>query len=84
MSMKKPTGCCRVGRGAYAKAGDKIEWTGGLYAIQEQMKLPIHAEILKKELKDDEKTFLLSIKEGQPNWSVMGTNGSERIPFYWF
>lgn len=52
MSMKKPTGCCRVGRGAYAKAGDKIEWTGGLYAIQEQMKLPIHAEILKKELKD--------------------------------
>jgi hypothetical protein len=34
---------CRVGRGAYAKAGDKIEWTGGLYAIQEQMKLPIHA-----------------------------------------
>jgi len=33
----------RVGRGAYAKAGDKVEWTGGLYAIQEQMGLPIHA-----------------------------------------
>lgn len=33
----------RVGRGAYAKAGDKVDWTGGLYAMQEQMGLPIHA-----------------------------------------
>ncbi|MBI2358005.1 MAG: type IV toxin-antitoxin system AbiEi family antitoxin [Deltaproteobacteria bacterium] len=33
----------RVGRGAYAKAGDKVEWTGGLYAIQEHMGLSIHA-----------------------------------------
>ena len=32
----------RVGQGAYAKAGDKVEWTGGVYAIQEQMKLPVH------------------------------------------
>ncbi len=33
----------RVGRGAYVKEGDKVEWTGGLYAIQEQMGLPIHS-----------------------------------------
>lgn len=33
----------RIGQGAFAKAGDKIEWTGGLYALQEQLKLPIHA-----------------------------------------
>mgnify|MGYP001605551990 CR=1 FL=1 len=33
----------RVGRGAYARAGDKVEWTGGLYALQEQLGLPIHA-----------------------------------------
>ena len=33
----------RVGRGAYAKAGDKVEWAGGLYAIQEQLGLRIHA-----------------------------------------
>lgn len=32
-----------IGRGAYAKAGDKVAWTGGLYAIQEQMGLAIHA-----------------------------------------
>ena len=33
----------RLGQGAYAKVGDKVEWTGGLYALQEQLKLPIHA-----------------------------------------
>lgn len=33
----------RVGQGAYARAGDKVDWTGGLYAIQEQLRLPIHA-----------------------------------------
>jgi hypothetical protein len=33
----------RLGQGAYARADDKVEWTGGLYAIQEQMGLPIHA-----------------------------------------
>ena len=32
----------RIGRGAYARAGDKVEWTGGLYALQEQLVLPIH------------------------------------------
>jgi Transcriptional regulator, AbiEi antitoxin N-terminal domain/Transcriptional regulator, AbiEi antitoxin, Type IV TA system len=33
----------RVGQGAYVREGDKVEWTGGLYAIQEQMGFPIHA-----------------------------------------
>jgi Transcriptional regulator, AbiEi antitoxin, Type IV TA system/Transcriptional regulator, AbiEi antitoxin N-terminal domain len=33
----------RIGQGAYAKAGDKVAWTGGLYALQEQLKLPVHA-----------------------------------------
>jgi hypothetical protein len=32
-----------VGRGAYAREGDKLEWTGGLYAIQQQMGLALHA-----------------------------------------
>jgi Transcriptional regulator, AbiEi antitoxin, Type IV TA system/Transcriptional regulator, AbiEi antitoxin N-terminal domain len=33
----------RIGQGAYAKAGDKIEWPGGLYALQQELELPIHA-----------------------------------------
>ncbi len=33
----------RVGHGAYVRAGGTVEWTGGLYALQEQLKLPIHA-----------------------------------------
>lgn len=28
---------------------------------------------------DDEKTFLLSVKSGQPNWSVMGIEGIEKL-----
>ena len=32
-----------VGRGAVARAGDRVHWTGGLYAIQEQLGLAIHA-----------------------------------------
>jgi hypothetical protein len=33
----------RIGRGAYVREGDKVEWTGGLYALQEQLGLPIHS-----------------------------------------
>ncbi len=33
----------RVGRGAFARADDQVEWTGGLYALQEQMGLSVHA-----------------------------------------
>ncbi|GJL63249.1 MAG: hypothetical protein NPIRA04_19030 [Nitrospirales bacterium] len=32
----------RIGRGAYVREGEKVEWTGGLYALQEQLRLPIH------------------------------------------
>ncbi|MBN1382344.1 MAG: type IV toxin-antitoxin system AbiEi family antitoxin [Deltaproteobacteria bacterium] len=31
------------GRGAYVRAGDKVQWTGALYTLQEQIKLPVHA-----------------------------------------
>lgn len=37
-------------------------------------------EILKKDLTDDEKTFLVSVKSGQPNWSVLGIKGIEKLP----
>jgi predicted nucleotidyltransferase component of viral defense system len=37
-------------------------------------------ETLKKDLTDDEKTFLISIKSGEPNWGVMGIKGIEKLP----
>jgi predicted nucleotidyltransferase component of viral defense system len=37
-------------------------------------------ETLKKELTDDEKTFLISVKSGQPNWGVMAIEGIEKLP----
>jgi len=32
----------RIGRGAYVRAGDEIDWSGGLYAIQQQLALSVH------------------------------------------
>jgi len=32
----------RIGQGAYIRAGDAVEWTGGLYALQNHLKLPVH------------------------------------------
>ncbi len=32
----------KLGRGAFIKAGDKVMWTGGLYALQKQLGLSIH------------------------------------------
>ncbi len=31
----------RVGGGAYARIGDKVDWLGGVYALQSQMDLPV-------------------------------------------
>ena len=33
----------RIGQGAYVRAGDTVEWSGGLHTLQEQIKLPVHA-----------------------------------------
>jgi hypothetical protein len=33
----------RIGQGAYVRAGDTVEWSAGLHALQEQVKLPVHA-----------------------------------------
>jgi hypothetical protein len=32
----------KVGHGAFAKLGDSIEWPGAIYAIQQELKLPLH------------------------------------------
>jgi predicted nucleotidyltransferase component of viral defense system len=37
-------------------------------------------ETLMKELTDNEKAFLVSLKEGQPRWNLMGREGIEKLP----
>lgn len=32
----------KIGHGAYIQAGDQVEWFGGLFAIQNQLQLPIY------------------------------------------
>jgi len=36
--------------------------------------------MLRKELTDDEKAFLISIKSGDPNWTAMKIRGIEKLP----
>lgn len=42
-SYQKTSWLVRIGHGAFARVDDHVDWTGGLYAIQEQLDLPIHA-----------------------------------------
>jgi len=37
-------------------------------------------ETVRKELTNDERAFLISLKEGQPKWSLMGIKGIEHLP----
>ena len=32
-----------IGTGAFKLAGDRVDWFGGLYALQQQLQLPVHA-----------------------------------------
>jgi hypothetical protein len=32
----------KIGPGAYIRAGDKVDWRGGVYALQQGLGLPIH------------------------------------------
>ncbi|PIW85458.1 MAG: hypothetical protein COZ32_06910 [Nitrospirae bacterium CG_4_10_14_3_um_filter_53_41] len=36
--------------------------------------------ILKKELTDNEKAFLFSVKQGQPEWELIGIEGIDKLP----
>ncbi len=40
---RKTTWLERIGRGAFIHAGDSVDWTGGLFAIQHQLNRTIHA-----------------------------------------
>jgi len=35
---------------------------------------------IKKGLTQDEKTFLISLKEGTPRWEILGIEGIEKLP----
>jgi hypothetical protein len=36
----------RIGLGAYAQAGDTVDWRGGLYALQTQLRMTVHVAAL--------------------------------------
>lgn len=70
----------RIGQGAYVRAGDTVEWTGGLHALQEQLRLPIHAGA-KTALQMQGHAHFLAIGKGGTA-SLFGNSGT-RLPA-WF
>jgi len=68
-----------VGLGAFKRSGDQVNWQGGLYAIQQQAKLGIHAgaltalslQRLAHYFRADETVFLFSPQKTiLPSWFV--------------
>ncbi|MBI2336528.1 MAG: type IV toxin-antitoxin system AbiEi family antitoxin [Deltaproteobacteria bacterium] len=39
---EKTSWLSRIGPGAFIRAGEKVAWDGGLYALQAQLQLPVH------------------------------------------
>ncbi len=70
----------RIGQGAYERAGDTVEWSGGLYALQEEMRLPVHAGA-KTALQMQGYAHFLPMGKGG-SISLFGTSGT-RLPA-WF
>lgn len=53
---------------------DKIDYAD-LIAAREEL-----IATLKRDLTQDERVFLVSLKEGQPNWALMSIQGMEKLP----
>ncbi len=70
----------RVGRGAFKKAGENVEWSGGLYTLQAQLGMSVHpggktalqlqgnAHYLPASLKQTKVVFFGSKNEKLPAW----------------
>lgn len=67
-----------IGQGAFIQGGDKVDWTGGVYALQSELQLPVHiggrtalemqgqAHFLP--MGEGHPTFLFGVKRSLPNW----------------
>ena len=70
----------RIGKGAFKISGDKIDWTGGMWAAQQQLKLPVHVGA-KTALEMQGYGHFLPLGKGAQVW-LFGTPGV-RLPL-WF
>ncbi len=70
----------RIGQGAYVRDSDQVEWSGGLYALQEQMGFPVHVGA-KSALEMQGYAHYLSLGKGSAI-SLFGSPG-RRLPA-WF
>ena len=70
----------RVGRGAFKRSGEEVDWTGALYAIQTQLKLSVHAAS-KTALQTQGYAHYLAL--GSETAAVLFGNPGEKLPA-WF
>ena len=79
-TYKRSNWIVTVGNGAFARTGEKIDWTGGLYAVQQELGCTIHVAA-KTALAQQGYAHFLPLGEGSPIW-LLGQPG-ERLPT-WF
>lgn len=71
----------RVGPGAYVRPGDRLDWTGGLYALQSLLGLPVHVGG-KTALEMQGYGHFVPLGEGGPVY-LFGERGT-RLPVWFF
>lgn len=71
----------RLGRGAYTRAHDHVDWTGGVYALQTHLHLATHPAA-KTALQMQGQSHFLPLGESRAPVSLFGASG-EKLPA-WF
>src|SRR3989338_10017803 len=71
----------RIGRGAFKRGDDKVDWKGGLYAVQEQLWLSVHVGG-KTALQLEGYAHFLPLGKGQ-EVVLFGTAGTKLPSWFW-
>jgi len=72
----------RVGQGAYQLAGDTLEWTGAVYALQSQLKFEVYVGAQTALELQGYRQYVAQSK-GQPIWLLKSSEEKRKLP-QWF
>lgn len=69
----------RVGKGAFIKAGDQVDWTGGIFTLQSQLNFKIHVAA-KTALEIQGHTHFIPLGVGQVVWLFQSPKEKRPLP----
>lgn len=72
----------RIGEGAYIQSGDRVDWTGALYALQVELGMRIHVAAISA-LEMQGYAHFLPLGEGHTVWLFKDAQEKRNMP-YWF